>query len=69
MDREAEEADPDSYKGGMGKLYQMNIKFAQDHNTIVQRFGRYPHRNKYLGRESTEAEKEYLEQKKEHWAK
>ena len=30
------------------------------HKRIIDRFGRYPHRNAVLGRESTEAEKEFL---------
>jgi uncharacterized protein (DUF924 family) len=38
-----------------------NLKFAQHHRDIVRRFGRFPHRNKILGRASTEAEQAYLE--------
>lgn len=38
-----------------------NLKFAQHHRDIVRRFGRFPHRNKILGRQSTEAELVYLE--------
>jgi uncharacterized protein (DUF924 family) len=33
---------------------------AQHHRDIVRRFGRFPHRNKILGRTSTKAEEEYL---------
>ncbi len=40
-----------------------NLKFAKHHQDIVQRFGRFPHRNKILGRESTSAEIEYLNSK------
>ena len=48
-------------------LYQMpgleqNLKFELKHKTIIDRFGRYPHRNKILGRTSTEAEIEFLQQ-------
>ncbi len=32
------------------------------HKAIIDRFGRYPHRNKALGRESTEEEIEFLKQ-------
>ena len=32
------------------------------HKVIIDRFGRYPHRNKALGRETTEEEKEFLKQ-------
>lgn len=38
-------------------------KAAEDHRVIIERFGRYPHRNKVLGRVSTEAEQEYLAEK------
>ncbi|MGB1580777.1 MAG: DUF924 family protein [Nevskiales bacterium] len=37
-----------------------NADYAQQHADIVQRFGRYPHRNKLLGRESSEEEQRYL---------
>ncbi len=40
-----------------------NARFAQHHRGIVERFGRFPHRNKILGRESTAAEIEYLNSK------
>ena len=37
-----------------------NLKFAQHHRDIIRRFGRFPHRNKILGRHSTQAELDYL---------
>ena len=37
-----------------------NHKFAEHHRNIVQKFGRFPHRNEILQRTSTEAEIEYL---------
>lgn len=37
-----------------------NTKFAEHHRDIVKRFGRFPHRNKVLGRESSEQELVYL---------
>ena len=37
-----------------------NIKFENIHKDIVDRFERYPHRNKVLGRENTEEETDYL---------
>ena len=40
---------------------EQNIKFAQDHYNILLKFGRYPTRNKALGRQSTQAEMTYLE--------
>ena len=36
------------------------LGFARDHHEVVARFGRFPHRNAALGRESTPAEKAYL---------
>ena len=35
-------------------------KFWQDHTKAIKKFHRYPHRNKVLGRESTEQEIEFL---------
>ena len=37
-------------------------KYARLHRDIVARFGRFPHRNAVLGRESTAEEKAFLEQ-------
>jgi len=37
-----------------------NYLFAKDHLEIIEQFGRYPHRNAVLGRESTEQELKYL---------
>jgi len=35
--------------------------FAQLHHDIVERFGRFPHRNQALGRDSTAAERSWLD--------
>lgn len=37
-----------------------NARFARHHRGIVERFGRFPHRNAILGRESTPEEVEWL---------
>ncbi len=37
-----------------------NIRFSKHHRGIVEKFGRFPHRNEALGRESSPAEIEYL---------
>ena len=37
-----------------------NAHYARLHRDIVERFGRFPHRNHVLGRESTEEELSYL---------
>jgi uncharacterized protein (DUF924 family) len=38
------------------------LQWAQKHQVIVARFGRFPHRNAVLGRASTDAELEFLKQ-------
>lgn len=40
-----------------------NARYARHHRDIVQRFGRFPHRNTILGRESTPEEISYLSSK------
>ncbi|RMJ18949.1 hypothetical protein CDV36_001407 [Fusarium kuroshium] len=55
--RETAQADPETAKA-FGKL---NVDFEKKHQVIIERFGRYPHRNKALGREPTAEETEYLE--------
>ncbi|WP_173912067.1 DUF924 family protein [Acinetobacter sp. Marseille-Q1618] len=40
----------------------VNLDFEQKHKVIIDRFGRYPHRNAILGRESTAQEIEFLKQ-------
>lgn len=37
------------------------IHWAKDHHAVIAQFGRYPHRNDVLGRESTPEELRYLE--------
>ena len=39
-----------------------NYQFELKHKVIVDRFGRYPHRNAILGRDSTDEEIEFLKQ-------
>jgi uncharacterized protein (DUF924 family) len=38
-----------------------NIGYAQDHAEIVRRFGRFPHRNRILGRTMTPEEQAFLD--------
>jgi len=40
-----------------------NFRFARHHYAIVEEYGRFPHRNAILGRESTDAEIAYLNSK------
>lgn len=39
---------------------QNNLRFAHDHLKVIEQFGRFPHRNAVLGRESTQQELDYL---------
>lgn len=39
-----------------------NLEYAHNHLVIVERFGRFPHRNEILGRQSTPEEIEFLKQ-------
>ena len=40
--------------------FQYQLTFASDHKTVIDRFGRYPHRNRLLYRTSTEDEIRWL---------
>jgi uncharacterized protein (DUF924 family) len=42
------------------QFFEFARSFAQRHVEVVARFGRFPHRNKILGRQSTAAEEAYL---------
>jgi uncharacterized protein (DUF924 family) len=37
------------------------LRYATGHRDIVRRFGRFPHRNRALGRDTTPAEQAFLE--------
>jgi uncharacterized protein (DUF924 family) len=39
-----------------------SLDYARLHASLIARFGRFPHRNTVLGRESTEEETAYIEQ-------
>lgn len=42
-------------------IYRSLVKQAEDVRKVIATFGRHPHRNRILGRQSTSAEKEYLD--------
>jgi len=44
------------------KALENNLEFEHAHKKIIDRFGRYPHRNEILGRESTPEEIEFLKE-------
>jgi uncharacterized protein (DUF924 family) len=41
---------------------EQGLDYAKRHRDIVARFGRFPHRNAVLGRESTPEETEFLKE-------
>ncbi|MBU2956209.1 DUF924 family protein [Paracoccus sp. 1_MG-2023] len=47
---------------GLGNAHSLH--FAREHRDIVARFGRFPHRNESLGRETTAQEAAFLEHHK-----
>jgi|SRR5690554_188210 len=49
-----------SANGLLAEFLGSFLQSAIDHREIIRQFGRFPHRNKALGRTSTEAEQEYL---------
>ncbi len=44
----------------MKETFETFAQFAELHHDIIAEFGRFPHRNKLLGRKNTAAEKTYL---------
>ena len=39
-----------------------NLRYAEDHADIIRRFGRFPHRNRIVGRTTTSEEQAFLDQ-------
>lgn len=48
------------FEGLPGPGVQNYVDFAKRHHALIRQFGRFPHRNAVLGRESTPAEQAYL---------
>jgi len=59
FDERAEQAGPDSQQR---KMLAQGADYARRHMAIIERFGRFPHRNQILGRESSAEEIEFLKQ-------
>ncbi|MDO5692406.1 MAG: DUF924 family protein [Pseudomonadota bacterium] len=53
--RDAPDAEPKTF-------FDVTLDFARKHQDVIERFGRFPHRNAILGRESTAVERDYLAQ-------
>ncbi len=47
---------------GCRKEFEGFYNYARAHHAVIEEFGRFPHRNAILGRDSTIAEKDYLAQ-------
>jgi uncharacterized protein (DUF924 family) len=56
------EALASSVPANQREIFENFARYARAHRDIVARFGRFPHRNKVLGRPSTEEELEFLKQ-------
>ena len=50
-----------SVDGELAEYFENSIGHAREHRDVVHRFGRFPHRNAVLGRDSTPEEQQYLE--------
>ncbi len=44
----------------MTALNETNAHHAKEHRKLIERFGRFPHRNEILGRDGTDEEKRFL---------
>ncbi len=49
------------------EIAAFNVKSGEEHRDVIRRFGRFPHRNAILGRQSTSEELEWLEQNASAW--
>ena len=49
------------------KEYERIKKTWNDHTIAIKKFGRYPHRNKFLKRVSTKEEELFLKQPNSSW--
>lgn len=55
-------ADQDASVAYFGKHLPDNLSFAHSHRQMIARFGRFPHRNAALGRETTDAEQAAIDE-------
>lgn len=47
---------PPAFRG----FYEAGVEFAERHRVVIERFGRFPHRNAVLGRQPTAEERAFL---------
>lgn len=55
-------ADQEASLAYFGKHLPDNVSFARSHHEMIARFGRFPHRNDVLGRETTSEEQKAIEE-------
>ncbi len=60
-------AQADRCSAGHRKFFGIAVDMAERHDDAIRRFGRFPHRNRILGRPSTALELEFLEDPKSHF--
>lgn len=46
---------------------RLGLVMAREHHQIIERFGRFPHRNEVLGRQSTEEETTFLAEERKNY--
>ncbi len=56
------EAEAAACSPALRELFESGHDYATRHRVIVERFGRFPHRNELLGRESTAEELDFLQE-------
>lgn len=49
-------------EGELNSFFKNALQYADRHKEIIERFGRFPHRNEVLGRKSTKEETEFLKE-------
>jgi uncharacterized protein (DUF924 family) len=52
----------DESSGALREMLTNNVGYAERHRAVIERWGRFPHRNEALGRVSTPEELEFLKQ-------
>jgi uncharacterized protein (DUF924 family) len=51
----------------MRSTFEGSLEYAEEHRAVIRQFGRFPHRNRILGRENTPEEEEYLKKSGERF--
>ena len=51
----------------MRSTFETSLQYAEEHRALIRQFGRFPHRNRVLGRQNTNEEEEFLRKTGEHF--